>query len=667
VASNDLELQLRIQADLRAALEELKRFKSGLDSQTDSARRAQGAMGGLAGSVKTLIGAWATLATVKTIIRIADDYGQMAARIKLATDSTEEYQYVQERLLQSTQNTYRSLKEAQELYIQTADALRSMNYSTGDALDVSESLSLLFVTNATSAERASSAINAFGKSLQTGKVDAQSWQSMLLATPTLVDAIAESTGKSAQAVRQLGASGQLALTDLTEGLRKSLEANNQAAESMKTSVADGFTRVGTSVSTLIGTLDEGTGATDLLAKTLTQLADWLGSDALAESLLSTFDLWQIAFAQTRDALTDLQADFGDLGEAGSEAIDFIVKAMKNLPRNVKTMTEVLTVEAAALIDRRVSAEKSAIKAIVGFYKDGTQGLQQAWADFQREQAAISEARFGSIEASITEHETAETEYEKRKAQREAERKKRQEDYQRRQQELLARRNAPRNLNGGAGGDDAGEQKRNDELERYVQGLEKQAAALGKTRAEVLALEIAEKGLTGTLLERAHAAQALLAAEHKKQQDERNARSNADLQAQLLRAQGKETEAALAELRTRITQQKNEFAEAGNQVGIAFLDKLLPIGEAKIRLEAIQREINAVLERQRSAEQANQTARDAGTINEYQARERLLQIHQQTREELALIRPQLEQMADRRTSQQRAGTLKHAKPATGEHL
>jgi len=643
VASNDLELQLRIQADLKAALEELKRFKNGLDSQSDSARRAQGAMGGLAGSVKTLVGAWATLATVKTIIRIADDYGQMAARIKLATDSTEEYQYVQDRLLQSTKNTYRSLKEAQELYIQTADALRSLNYSTSDALDVSESLSLLFVTNATSAERASSAINAFSKSLQTGKVDAQSWQSLLLATPTLVDAIAESTGKSAQDIRQLGASGKLALTDLTEGLRKSLEANNQAAESMKTSVADGFTRVGTAASTLIGTLDEGTGATDLLAKKLTQLADWLGSGALAESLLSTFDLWQIAFEQTSDALSDLQADLGDLGEAGNDAIAFISKALKDLPRNVKTMTEIITVKAAALIDRRVSAEKSAIKAIVGFYKDGTKGLKKAWADFQREQAAIGEARFGSIEASLGEHENAETEYEKRKRQREEERAKRKAEYDQRQQALADARNKPRILNTGGAGDE-GEQKRQDELERYVQGLEKQAALLGKNKEEVLAYEIAEKGLTGTLKERANAAQALLAAEHQKQQDDRNARTNADLQAQLLRAQGQETEAALAELRTRIAQQKNAFAEAGNQAGIAFLDKLLPIGEAKIRLEAIQREMNAVLERQRSAEQANQTQRDAGTINEYQARERLLQIHRQTREELALIRPQLEQMA-----------------------
>jgi len=502
---------------------------------------------------------------------------------------------------------------------------------------------LVFVAGATSAERASSAIHAFSKSLQTGKVDAQSWQSMLLATPTLVDAIAESTGKSAGQIRALGASGTLALTDLTEGLRQSLESNKQAAESMKTSVADGFTRVGTSVSSLVGRLDEGTGATDLLAKQLTRLADWLGSDALAESLLSTFDLWQIAFAQTRDTLADLQLDFGDLGEAGRDAIDFIIKAMKHLPSNLKTFTELMTVEAASLIDRRESIKKSAIKAVVALIKDGEKGLQQAWADFKREQAAIGEARFDSIQASLAEHEKAETEYEKRKAQREAERKKRQEDYQRRQQALRAQRGVSRSLSGN-GFEDEGEQKRLGELERYVKGLEKQAAALGKTRAEVLALEMAEKGLSGTLLARAGAAQALLAAEHEKQQAGQNARHNADLQVQLLRAQGQKSEAALVELRTRMARQKNELAEAGNQAGQAFLDKLLPLGEANIRLEAIQSAINGVFERQRSTEMANQTQKDSGAINEYQARERLLDIHRQTREELALIRPQLEEMA-----------------------
>jgi len=641
MAANDLELQLRIQADIKNALEELKRFKNGLDQQAGSADRAKASMAGLAGSVKTLIGAWATLATVKTIIRIADDYGQMAARIKLATDSTEEYQYVQDRLLQSTKNTYRSLKEAGELYIQTADALRDMNYSTGDALDVTESLSLLFVTNATSSERASGAINAFSKSLQTGKVDAQSWQSILLATPTIVEAIAQSTGQTAQQVRQLGASGKLALTDLTEGLRQSLEVNNQAAESMKTSVADGFTRVGTAASTLIGTLDEGTGATDALANKLSQLAEWLGSDALAESLLSTFDLWQIAFAQTGLALEDLQLDFDDLGEAGSDAIAFIGRALVNLPRNVKTAVEIAVIEIASLFDRFQSLKQLSQKLGYGLGKDGLTGMQKAWEDFQREQAAIGEARFESLEASLAQNEEAEKEAADRARKREEERLKRKEALAKREQELADARNKPRNLNTGSNGDTG---SASHDLERYVQGLEKQAALLGKSRDEVLAYEIAEKGLTGALLERAQAAQALLAAEQQKQQADANGKINAGLTAELLRAQGKETEAALVELRTRIASQKQDFAKAGNEAGIAFLDKLLPMGEAKIRLEAIQREINAVLERQRAAEQANQTQRDAGTINEYQARERLLEIHKQTREELSLIRPQLEEMA-----------------------
>lgn len=160
-----------------------------------------------AGGLKNLAG---------SMIETADSYGQMASRIKMATSNSTEYERVQARLLSTAQGTYRPLEEAQELYIRTADALRGMGYSTEQALDASDSLSYLFVTNATAADKAAAAINAFSKSIQTGKIDADGWRSLLAATPSIVDSIAAATGKSADEIRRLGASGKLAAQELTE-------------------------------------------------------------------------------------------------------------------------------------------------------------------------------------------------------------------------------------------------------------------------------------------------------------------------------------------------------------------------------------------------------------------------------------------------------------------
>ena len=193
---------------------------------------------GAAGLIKNALAAAIGVASIGKIVEAADSYGQMSDRIGMATSSVGEYDLVQQRLLETAKRTYRPLSEAQELYIRTADSLKSMGYNTGQALDVMDSFSFLLVTNSATADKASSAIDAYSQALQTGKVEADGWQSILAAMPTVVDTIAKSTGKTAEEIRSLGAQGKLSLDVLTEGLQKSAEANGILADSMSIAVRD---------------------------------------------------------------------------------------------------------------------------------------------------------------------------------------------------------------------------------------------------------------------------------------------------------------------------------------------------------------------------------------------------------------------------------------------
>jgi hypothetical protein len=176
--ANNLELALRIKADTAQAYAELNRVASGVKSMSAAASGLTGpatdagkAMTGLGssaraaktelantrlcveeigeslqsakGQVQAFIGVWMGMQQISSLVALADQYGQMASRIKMATSSTEEYEQVQSRLLDTAQNTYRPLAEAQEMYIRTADAIKSLGYNTGQALDVSDSLSYL--------------------------------------------------------------------------------------------------------------------------------------------------------------------------------------------------------------------------------------------------------------------------------------------------------------------------------------------------------------------------------------------------------------------------------------------------------------------------------------------------------------------------------------------
>lgn len=179
---------------------------------------------------------------------------------------------------------------------------------------------------------------------------------------------------------------------------------------------------------------------------------------------------------------------------------------------------------------------------------------------------------------------------------------------------------------------------------YVQGLEDQAAKIGLTAAEVRQYELAEKGLTGAMRARADAALALIDAAEAQRQADANARTNAGLEAEFLRAAGRETDAALLEIRTKFAGMRTEFEKAGNEAGLAWLDKLIPVAEAKVRVDDVQREMDRIRAEQQRQEQSVNVQQDAGLITELQARDRILEIHRQTYAELEQMKPVLAELA-----------------------
>ncbi len=244
-----------------------------LDDTSTRSAQLQGTLTQLGKALTGLFAAREVISFAKDAVAVADAYGQMAERIRMATGSTEEYDLVQKRLLESANVTYRQLSEQQELYIQTGDALRSMGYATSQVLDITDSFSYLLATNAASADKGRSAIDAYTKSIQSGKVESDSWQSIMAATPTIVNAIATATGKTAAEIRNLGITGQLTVTDLNEGLRQTVETNKTATAGMVTTVNDAMTRLQNTWSAYIGEANRATQTTQKMVALIDTLSD----------------------------------------------------------------------------------------------------------------------------------------------------------------------------------------------------------------------------------------------------------------------------------------------------------------------------------------------------------------------------------------------------------
>ncbi|EHE7802938.1 MULTISPECIES: tape measure protein [Enterobacter] len=244
-------------------------LQSNFDDTDESADNLNTTLSKLAATIKLIFAAGA----LREMAKMVQSYQEMAERVQMATSSQAEFESVQRRLLNTANRTYRSLAEAQELYIRSADGLRSMGYSTEQAIDVQDSMSYAFVKNAASADRAESAISAFTKAINTGKVSADQWESITTAIPTVINDIASASGKTAGEIRALGAAGKLTATDLSEGLRQSLDDNTAAAAGMSNNLTDAGVRMKTAFTEVLVAIEDQTGALQTFTNGLIAAAD----------------------------------------------------------------------------------------------------------------------------------------------------------------------------------------------------------------------------------------------------------------------------------------------------------------------------------------------------------------------------------------------------------
>ncbi|WP_180177659.1 tape measure protein [Acinetobacter sp. YH01005] len=210
--------------------------------------------------------------TVGSVISMADEYTQMAAQIRNATSSQQEYNQVQEHLLQTANTTYRPLKEAQQVYLDVGGALKAYGETTERALRITDSLSFSFTHNATAADKAASATDAYMKSIYSGKVSGDAWISILSAVPSIVGDLSKSLNKSEADILSMGNAGKLSTKDLNNALDASREKSEALANSMENSLADGFTVLSNAVTDYLGKANESTSATGMMAGALGILA-----------------------------------------------------------------------------------------------------------------------------------------------------------------------------------------------------------------------------------------------------------------------------------------------------------------------------------------------------------------------------------------------------------
>lgn len=229
--------------------------------------------------------------SVGAVVSMVDEWGQVAARIKMALKSVEgditKYGAIQERFLEISNRNGKAIEDTQLLYVGAATSMQELGYNTDQTVDYIESLSSSLTANASSANETQSMINALNKSMVAGKVAGENWNSIMNATPTIIGDIAKELSVmrggvkvTETEVKKMASEGKISFQLFADAVIKAKEANNAMADSMDNTVTDGFTKLTNSAKAYYGELNQSLGITRSVSAgfaVLTENFDYLAS------------------------------------------------------------------------------------------------------------------------------------------------------------------------------------------------------------------------------------------------------------------------------------------------------------------------------------------------------------------------------------------------------
>ena len=245
------------------------------DSLARSANKVNGTTGGLSKGFGSLRGAIATLGVgvlVSDFIRLSDAGSRIQNRLKLVTQSTQEFKAAQEELFSISQRSRVGFEQTADLYARLARSSSELGLSQEQLSRITETVSQAITISGSSADAASAALLQLGQGIASGTLRGDELNSVLEQTPRLAQAIADGIGVSIGQLRALGAEGKLTSETVIAAIQSQEGTVRSEFGQTATTLDQSFTMLENSLIKLVDRINEATGASGLLAGAIVGLS-----------------------------------------------------------------------------------------------------------------------------------------------------------------------------------------------------------------------------------------------------------------------------------------------------------------------------------------------------------------------------------------------------------
>ncbi|MFA5685594.1 MAG: tape measure protein [Lysobacteraceae bacterium] len=340
---------------------------------------------------------------VSELVRAADQYGQMTARLQLATKATGDFQEVQAGLRQAAEDARAPLQATVNLYSQIAPSLQGI-LNSREIIGIITTVNQAIALSGSSAEASNAALVQFTQGLASGTLRGEELNSILEQTPALADAIAEGLGVARGQLRQLGSDGELTTERIVTALQKVSGRVAGDFASVPLTVGQALVQLQNSFIEVVGTVDQGTGATSAFSRAIVFVAKGIKDfGAASESLRPVVEFTINAVDGVARVFRIIGTGLAGYAVAIKQALSGDLQGALNTYRDIVSQVQAIleeplaadkgrTGEAAKAADERLNIERKLADQLVKLESLRAVESGKASADILKSDKALAEER-----------------------------------------------------------------------------------------------------------------------------------------------------------------------------------------------------------------------------------------------------------------------------------
>jgi tape measure domain-containing protein len=245
-----MAIVLKTISDSKAARDDLAKLRSavtGIESTVNSTRDSFIKMGA---SLAAVFGA---VAVAKGVTDQLDTFTNLSNKIKLATDTTADFNKAQERTRQIAISSRSSLQAVTALYSRVSMASKDLGISQTKVLRVTDLVSKSLQISGATANESAAALQQFGQAIASGKLSGDEFRSITENAPTLAMALAKSFKASIGELRDMSQNGELLSGKVLQGILDQGENIDKQFGRVSITYEKAFSNIGNAVGILANT------------------------------------------------------------------------------------------------------------------------------------------------------------------------------------------------------------------------------------------------------------------------------------------------------------------------------------------------------------------------------------------------------------------------------